>query len=46
MTKEKIDFLQKKEKDEIFAALRPLFIINAFSASHLIKLFTSFSISV
>ena len=48
MSKEKIAFIQKNEKKEnaIFVALLTLFIIIAFSASYLMKLFVSFSISV
>ena len=44
MTKEKTDFIQKNEKNAILAALLTPFIINAVSASHLVKLFVSFGI--
>ena len=44
MTKEKINFIHKNEKKTaIFVALLTLFIINTFSAHHLIKLSMSFS---
>ena len=46
MTKEKIAFIQKSEKSCNFCDTAYLFIINTFSAIHLIKLFISFSISV
>ena len=45
MTKEKIAFIQKMKKLAIFVAFVTSFIINAFSASHLKKLFILFSIS-
>ena len=45
-TKKKIVFIQKNQKLATFVALLTSYIINPFSASHLIKLFISFSISV
>ena len=43
MTKEKKDFIQKNEQPSNFVGFLTSFITNAFSASHFIKLFTTFS---
>ena len=46
VTKEKIAFIKKAKDLAIFMALFTLFITNTFNASHLIKLFISFSVNV
>ena len=43
MTMEKIDFIQKNEKLDIFVASLTLSIIDVFINSHLIKSLVSFS---
>ena len=46
ITKEKIDFIKKMKRIVIFLELLTLFIKNGFSASHLVKLFIPFRISI
>ena len=46
MTVEKIDFIQKNEKLDIFVASLTLSIIDVFINSHLIKSLVSFSTSL
>ena len=46
MTMEKIDFIQKNEKLDIFVASLTLSIIDVFINSHLIKSLVSFSTSL
>ena len=46
MTKEKIDFIKKNKKMQFLVTMLTLFVINAFRASHAIKLFKLFSVRV
>ena len=46
MTMEKIDFIQKNERLDIFVASLTLSIIDVFINSHLIKSLVSFSTSL
>ena len=46
MTMEKIDFIQKNEKLDVFVASLTLSIIDVFINSHLIKSLVSFSTSL